>query len=81
MLFCSHTVISLFRELYAHSAVLAYYMIPAFLYCLYNNLSFTNLASFDPTTYFMFMQIRLLMTGLIYQVNTSSKVMSKFPAC
>ncbi len=49
--------------------MLAYYMIPAILYCLYNNLSFTNLAIFDPTTYFMFMQIRLIMTGVIYQVS------------
>jgi len=47
--------------------VLLHYMIPAFLYCLYNNLAFTNLANFDPTSYFMFMQTRLLMTGFIYQ--------------
>ena len=36
---------------------------------LYNNLSFVNLSYFDPTTYFMFMQIRLLMTGIMYQVS------------
>ena len=44
-------------------------MVPSFLYCFYNNLSFTNLISFDPTTYFMFMQARLLVTGIIYQVS------------
>ena len=44
-------------------------MVPASLYCLYNNLSFENLSIFDPTTYFIFMQIRLLMTGVIYQVD------------
>ena len=42
-------------------------MVPAILYCFYNNLAFTNLAIFDPTTYFMFMQTRLLLTGVIYQ--------------
>ncbi len=47
---------------------LAYYAVPAVLYCAYNNLSFVNLVTLDPTSYFMFMQIRLLMTGLVYQV-------------
>jgi len=57
--------------------VLYYYMIPAFLYCLYNNLAFTNLANFDPTSYFMFMQIRLLMTGFIYQFLFKRKLSFK----
>ena len=48
--------------------VLLLYFVPATLYCLYNNLSFLSLSFFDPTSYFMFMQSRLLMTGLIYQV-------------
>jgi len=48
--------------------VLLLYFVPASLYCLYNNLSFLSLSFFNPTTYFMFMQIRLLLTGVIYQV-------------
>ena len=48
--------------------MLALYLVPATLYCLYNNLSFLSLAYLDPVTYSMFMQIRLLLTGLIYQV-------------
>lgn len=71
LVFPSHSIISLCDEVKKHSKILAYYMIPAGLYCLYNNLSFTNLAFFDPTTYFLFMQIRLLMTGVIYQVCLS----------
>ena len=63
-----HGVDSLLTEVVTNVKILGYYMIPAFLYCLYNNLSFTNLANFDPTTYFMFLQIRLLLTGVIYQV-------------
>ena len=50
--------------------VLLLYLVPAALYCLYNNLSFTSLSYFNPTTYFMFMQIRLLLTGVIYQVDS-----------
>jgi UDP-sugar transporter A1/2/3 len=49
--------------------VLVLYLVPSSLYCLYNNLSFYSLSYFNPTTYFMFMQIRLLITGLIYQAR------------
>ena len=52
-------------------------MVPAFLYCLYNNLTFQNLKIFDPTTYFMFMQLRLLMTGVIYQFLFNRKLSGK----
>ena len=52
-------------------------MVPAFLYCFYNNLAFTNLAIFDPTTYFMFMQTRLLLTGFIYQFLFAKKLSCK----
>ena len=75
--FFRHGPGSLFSESWKHKKVLAYYMIPAFLYCLYNNLAFTNLANFDPTTYFMFMQIRLLMTGVIYQFLFKRKLSGK----
>jgi len=62
------SVRSLFEGVYKYRWVLLLYLVPATLYCLYNNLSFLSLAYFDPTTYFMFMQIRLLLTGLIYQI-------------
>ena len=64
----------LFSESWKHKKILAYYMVPAFLYCLYNNLTFQNLKIFDPTTYFMFMQMRLLMTGVIYQFLFNRKL-------
>ena len=48
--------------------LMIYYMVPSVLYCIYNNLSFKNLSNFDPTTYLLLLQSRLLMTGVIYQV-------------
>lgn len=48
--------------------VCALYMIPAFLYCLYNNLAYINLANFDPTTYFILLQFRNVITGVFYQI-------------
>ena len=67
LLFFRNSVKSLLYDSIQKRKVLFHYMIPAFLYCFYNNLAFTNLANFDPTSYFMFMQTRLLMTGFIYQ--------------
>ncbi|CAB0006213.1 unnamed protein product [Nesidiocoris tenuis] len=51
--------------------VFALYLIPASLYCLYNNLSFINLSTFDPTTYFMVLQLRVVVTGVVFQVMCS----------
>ena len=45
-----------------------WYFVPAGLYVLYNNLSFVNLAWYDPTTYFILLQIRVLLTGATFQV-------------
>lgn len=41
---------------------------PALLYCFYNNLAFVNLAAFDPTTYNLLLQFRVVITGLFFQV-------------
>lgn len=41
---------------------------PAFLYCLYNNLTFHNLSVFDPTTYFLLLQFRVVVTGILFQI-------------
>jgi len=59
---------SLVNSVSKYKYVLLLYLAPAGLYCLYNNLSFLSLTYFNPTTYFMFMQIRLLLTGVIYQI-------------
>ncbi|KAG5675595.1 hypothetical protein PVAND_005488 [Polypedilum vanderplanki] len=48
--------------------VLVLYMVPAFLYCLYNNLSFYNLSVFDPTTYYLLLQFRVVITGVLFQI-------------
>jgi UDP-sugar transporter A1/2/3 len=44
------------------------YMIPSFFYCLYNNLTFINLSSYDPTTYYLLLQFRVVITGFTFQV-------------
>ncbi|CAF0885978.1 unnamed protein product [Brachionus calyciflorus] len=50
------------------------YFIPSFLYCLYNNLTFVNLSSYDPTTYFLLLQFRVVVTGVVFQILFSKRL-------
>ena len=52
--------------------VLLLYIVPAFMYCLYNNLAFVNLANYDPTTYYLLLQFRVVVTGVIFQVRVDN---------
>jgi len=55
------------RTIAATVPLLLKYSVPALLYCAYNNLVYVNLAAFDPGTYNVLMQLRLVLTGVIYQ--------------
>lgn len=50
------------------------YFVPAAMYCLYNNLQFVNLATYDPTTYFLLLQMRVVVTGVVFQVMSVSNI-------
>jgi len=50
-----------------HTVMILYYLVPSALYAVYNNLSFLSLAKFDPTTYFLLLQLRVVVTGVIFQ--------------
>jgi solute carrier family 35 (UDP-sugar transporter), member A1/2/3 len=63
-----HTFKSLIVNFVKGSNVLALYLVPAFLYCLYNNLAFHNLSVFDPTTYYLLLQLRVVITGVLFQI-------------
>lgn len=57
----------LMRTISATVPLLLKYAVPALLYCVYNNLVYVNLAVFDPGTYNVLMQGRIVLTGVIYQ--------------
>lgn len=59
---------NLFHDLKKNSRLVLLYLVPAFLYSLYNNLTFINLELFDLTTYHCLMQFRTVVTAVIYQV-------------
>lgn len=52
----------------AHRSLLLLYLIPAGLYALYDVLSYVNLRQFDAPTYFLLLQFRLVVTGLLHQL-------------
>lgn len=61
--------------------VLLLYFVPAFLYCIYNNLAFINLSKFDPTTYYLLLQFRVVITGVLFQVNIREMFLIDYAMC
>ncbi|XP_046916305.2 UDP-galactose transporter senju [Dermatophagoides farinae] len=55
------------NELFGHNRLLLLSCIPAILYCIVNNLQFINMSHYDPVTYSVWMQCRLIATGIVYQ--------------
>lgn len=47
------------------------YFGPAGLYALYNILTYVNLQHYDPTTYFLLLQLRVVVTGILFQVRVT----------
>ncbi|KAH3711932.1 hypothetical protein DPMN_071608 [Dreissena polymorpha] len=62
------------EEFKANKSTLLYYFVPAGLYCLYNNLQFENLANYDPTTYYLLLQLRVVVTGVVFQIVFSKQL-------
>ena len=48
------------------------YTVPAGLYCVFNNLVFVNLTHFDPGTYNIVLQSRIVLTALLWQTCFST---------
>lgn len=68
---------SLIQDSVKNKKVLSLYFLPAFLYCLYNNLAFVNLATFDPTTYYLLLQLRVVATAILFQVIFKKQLSKK----
>ncbi|CAG9578707.1 unnamed protein product [Danaus chrysippus] len=58
---------NLFKAIALNYRLLLYYFIPSLLYCFYNNLAFINLSHYDPTSYYILLQFRVVLTALIFQ--------------
>jgi drug/metabolite transporter (DMT)-like permease len=69
-----NTVSTLCSHITANAKIWLLYFIPALLYCVYNNLTFVNLEFFDPPTYFILSQFKLVITGILYQFLFKKKL-------
>lgn len=65
---------SLITSVFSHQKLFLLYFIPAALYCIYNNLAFVSLANFDPTTYYVLLQLRMVVTGAVYEIVFKRKL-------
>lgn len=65
---CSNSCRSLVHELVSNPRLFALYFIPSGLYCVYNNLAFVSLINYDPTTYYILLQLRMVVTGVMYEL-------------
>lgn len=68
-----NTLRSFVSNMLHSTSLLKFYMVPSILYCVYNNLAFVNLLKFDPTTYYLLLQFRVVITGVIFQVFVISE--------
>ncbi|XP_034826776.1 UDP-galactose transporter senju [Maniola hyperantus] len=65
---------NIFRAVVINYKLALYYFIPSLLYCFYNNLAFINLSHYDPTSYYILLQFRVVLTALIFQVLFKKKL-------
>eukprot|EP00053_Salpingoeca_punica_P008106 m.73386 g.73386 ORF g.73386 m.73386 type:complete len:333 (+) comp14454_c0_seq2:195-1193(+) len=63
-----HSVDDLIKAISNNRKVFLLYFVPATLYALYNVLAYINLVHYDPTTYFLLLQLRVVVTGVVYQI-------------
>jgi drug/metabolite transporter (DMT)-like permease len=56
------------RQATEHWVMLCWYMIPAGLYALTDVLTYINLRSFDPVTYYLLGEMKLVVTAMVHQV-------------
>ncbi|KAF4719884.1 ER degradation-enhancing alpha-mannosidase-like protein 3, partial [Perkinsus olseni] len=75
-LFCMEpggTLAGLVAQLKGHPKLLLLNLVPAALYCIYNVLTYHGLKRFDPGTYFVLLQSRIVITAILYQLLGSAK--------
>ena len=77
MLFRESSLSGIIIQITSNAKMFGLYMIPALLYCLYNNLAFVNLNAYGPTSYWLLLQFRVVTTGVVYQVLFSKKLSLK----
>lgn len=55
----------LVRQMVVHKKLAGLYLVPAGLYAIYNNLTFVSMSTFDPATYYVLLQAKLVVTAVL----------------
>ncbi|XP_060803686.1 UDP-galactose transporter senju isoform X2 [Amyelois transitella] len=66
----------LLKAIAINHELLLLYFVPSLLYCFYNNLAFINLSHYDPTSYYVLLQFRIVVTALLFQFLFQKKLTS-----
>lgn len=65
---------NLFNAIVINYKLMLLYFVPSLLYCFYNNLAFFNLSHYDPTSYYILLQFRVVITAIIFQFLFKKKL-------
>mmetsp|Transcript_7808 Transcript_7808/g.11827 ORF Transcript_7808/g.11827 Transcript_7808/m.11827 type:complete len:624 (-) Transcript_7808:34-1905(-) len=68
------SISKVFYELRSHWTQGKFFAVPALIYAVYNSLLFFNLKNFDPTAYKVLINIRILWSGLLFQIFFGKKL-------
>ena len=71
---CNNNLSNFLKEVSSNPKLFLLYFIPSGLYCIYNNLAFVSLVNFDPTTYYILLQLRMVVTGIMYECVFNRKL-------
>jgi UDP-sugar transporter A1/2/3 len=66
-----------FAQLRSNIPLIGWYLVPAGLYAVYNNLTFVGLDLFDPASYFVLMQFRIVVTGIMSVLVLQKQISKK----
>ncbi|DBA03921.1 TPA: hypothetical protein N0F65_010574 [Lagenidium giganteum] len=69
-----HRIKYLLAQIKEHRVLLVRYFIPSGLYVVYDVLSYVNLRKFDASTYFLLLQFRMVITGVLHQFMFQKKL-------
>lgn len=64
----------IFKAIALNYKLLLLYFVPSLLYCFYNNLAFINLSHYDPTSYYVLLQFRVVLTAILFQCLFKKKL-------
>lgn len=67
MTICSYSASNIISTIKTNKRLALLYFVPAILYAFHNNLMFVSIKYLDPATYYVLLQFRVILTGVLFQ--------------